>query len=267
MNGATNVIQVFQLYNGDTWLFALFLAAAAYLLFRLDARNRRSALLAMLAACLLVFNELIFLLAKKFMDGAQTYYRFLWILPVVPVLAYAAVDVIASCKKRSRRILAAALVFAAVALAGTPYLNAQSIQRPGKPQYLNASIAEISRLINADRQTAYPDKEYVKVACEYDLMMSLRLYDASFWNAILRETYQRGAEPSLNSSWEGRQYSLWRMVNGKKVRVRRIRKVLEKSAVQYVVIANKYNWDKRMLAAGCAIVGATEQHTIYRAPQ
>ena len=93
MDGVTNVIEVFRRYNGETWFFPLFLAAIAWMLVRADKRNRRSALLTIAAACLFVFNQAVFLLAGKAI-GTETYYRFLWMIPVVPMLGYAAVDII-----------------------------------------------------------------------------------------------------------------------------------------------------------------------------
>ena len=54
--------------------------------------------------------------------GTETYYRFLWMIPVIPMLGYAAVDIIIMQKNMIRKIAAAAVVMAVIALAGVPYI-------------------------------------------------------------------------------------------------------------------------------------------------
>lgn len=267
MNGATNVIQVFQMYNGDTWLFALFLAAAAYLLFQKGSAYRFYGVLALLAACLFLFNQAVFWLLEKILGSAETYYRFLWMIPVVPVLAYAAVDVIAARKKRYQKLLAAAAAAAAVVLAGAPYLDAESFSLPTQVRYLNTDAVEVCRLINEDRGTAFPDQETVTVACPIELMMSLRLQEPAFRNAIRREIYLYDGKNPPKSKINKRQWWLLRMVNGKKIPVKTIQKVLKKADVQYVVMTNQYNREQRMKRAGCTLIARMDRYNIYRAPQ
>ena len=249
------------MYNGDTWLFALFLAAAAYLFWRSGKKNRRNAVLTVISAVLLVFNQVIFVLTEKLLGGTETYYRFLWMIPVVPILAYVAVDVAVMFPRRGQKFLAAAGIFLIIALAGTPYLTAQSMKKPSEVQYLNGNVAQICELISEDKQVRYP-----RVACEVNLAMSIRLQDPSIVNVIVRDTYRFDDELPLYNHWRRRQHRLLRMVNGKNVLPRRIVRALKYSDVQYVIIANEYDRDEQMLAAGCTILAKTDLYTIYRAP-
>lgn len=260
MDGVTNVIEVFRRYNGETWFFPLFLAAVAWLLIRLDKRNRRSALLTIAAACLFVFNQAAFVLAGKVI-GTETYYRFLWMIPVIPMLAYAAVDVIVLQKNIVRRTAAAAAVLAAVVLAGVPYAGRGSFVKPGQVSYLNRESAEICELISEDKEKKRP-----RVACDSNLVRSLRLQDPTIRNVITRQTYRFDSELELNTKSRIVQHRLLTLVEGGTLEIssKKLQNTLTRSKADYLVIATEYHMDEQLLAAGCRIIGQTDSYTIYR---
>ncbi|MDO5539807.1 MAG: hypothetical protein Q4F83_07000 [Eubacteriales bacterium] len=260
MNNVTNVFEVFQLYNGDTWFLPLILAAVAWLLVRADQRNRRSALLTIGAACLIVFNDIVFRLVGAVM-GTETYYRFLWMIPAIPMLAYAVVDVIVLQKTMVRKIAVVIAAVVIVAAAGVPYLEKGSFKMPGQVQYLHDEAEEICNLISADKE-----KEHPRVACDFSLVLSLRIQDPTIQNAITRQTYLYDDVLGLKSARRNRQHCLLTLVNGGTLDVpdKKIRKMLRRSKTDYIVIATSYDMDEQMLAVDCSVVGRTARHTIYR---
>lgn len=260
MDGVTNVIEVFRRYNGETWFFPLFLAVIAWLLVRADKRNRRSALLTIAAACLFVFNQAVFLLAGKAI-GTETYYRFLWMIPVIPMLGYAAVDIIILQKNMIRKIAAAAVVMAVIALAGVPYIGSGSFVKPGQVSYINRESADICEIISEDKEKKRP-----KVACDSDLVRSLRLQDPTICNVISRTTYRFDGELELNTKSRIVQHRMLTLVEGGtlKISTRSLQRTLARSKADYLVIKTEYNTDERLLAAGCRVVGRTDSFTVYR---
>lgn len=260
MNNVTNVFEVFRLYNGDTWFFPLILAAVAWLLVRADRKNRRSALLTIGAACLIVFNNIVFRLVGRVM-GTETYYRFLWMIPAIPMLAYAAVDVIVLQKTAARKAAAAIAAVLIVILAGTPYLGRDSFKMPGQVRYLHDEAEDICNLISADKE-----KEHPRVACDFSLVLSLRIQDPTIQNAIIRQTYLYDDVLGLKSARRNRQHCLLTLVNGGTLNVtnQKIRKMIRRSKTDYIVIATSYEMDEQMLAVDCSIIGRTARHTVYR---
>ena len=258
MDGATNIFEVFQLYNGETWIFPLFLAAVAYLILRLDSRLRRNAVLMIVSACLFVFNEGIFRLASKISD-IETFYRMIWMIPVVPILAYVMVDMVVIQKKWYRKILAAAAAVFAVVFAGIPYLNADSFKLPEEIQYLDENVAEICNIISQDKEEEYP-----VVACDPTLVMSLRLQDPTICYSITRDIYRFDDQLPMAGRWRKLQHYLLMIVNGEEVSERLMRVVLYFSRTNYVIIENRYNRDEAMQEANCRIVAKTDKYTIYR---
>lgn len=258
MSGATSIFRVFQLYNGETWIFILFLAAVIWLLFRAERASRRNMLLMMIAACLFVFNEVSFRVVGS-VSGTATYYRFFWMIPVVPILAYVIADIFMLRRKWYEKVLVAVAAAAVICLAGDPYLREGSLKPAAEVHYLNGEAEHICNVISADKTVDAP-----KVASDFSLVLSLRLQDPTICNAILRKTYLYGQFASADAPGWTRQLRLLAMVDGEKIPVKQIKRALKSSKTDYVVIKNEYQMDETMEAAGCSIIGKSASYTIYR---
>lgn len=259
MTDVNSLLQVIERYGGSTWFLVLFLAAIVYLLARSERKTRRNIILAILAAILIIFNEGSFHVAGRIAE-TETYYRFLWMIPVIPVLAYVAVDLIIMKKKMVYRILAAAAVLVTVFLAGDAYLSRESFKPLPEVHYVSEEVQEICNVISEDKTEEHP-----KVACEFQVALELRLADPSLRAGIVRHTYLFDESKRPKSRFRKRQLHLLHLVDGQEMEPERIARVLEKNKTDYVVIANAYQADGRMEAAGCSIVGKSANYTVYRA--
>lgn len=258
MNGAASFSEVIRLYFGETRFLALFLAAAAYVLWRSGRQTRRSALVTAAAALILVFNDAAYWLVGK-VDDAQTYYRFLWMIPVVPMLAYVTVDVIVQQKSLLRKIAVLAAAVVIVWVSGVSYLEKGSFRRPQEVQYLHPEAAQICNLISEDKETPYP-----RVVCDFSLVLSLRLHDPTLRYAIRRDTYLSEEKREKKTMFWTRQKSLLKLVDGDELEQKRIRPILRHAGISYAIIANHHERDEQMKAAKCEIVGRTASYTVYR---
>lgn len=258
MVGATDIIKVFQLYSGDTWFLLLSVAAVGYLLVKSSRANRRNIVLAVIAAGLIIFNEISFRIVGR-VNGTETYYRFLWMIPVVPLTGYAAADILIRQKGILKRAAAVLAVLAVIVLAGTPYLHRGSFKLPQEVSYLNRNAEEVGNIILGDAQMECP-----KVACEYNLVTSLRIYEPMIRHAIERDTYRFGGELKTSKGRRKRQLRLLRLVQGEKMNPKVTAKTLKRTGTDYVVIANEYNRDEHMQNAGCSVVERTALYTVYR---
>lgn len=253
-----NVFTVLKLYNGTTWFLPLCFLALAYLFLKSEKKIRRNLVIAGAAAVVLVFNDVMFKAASKVV-GSETYYRFLWMVPLVPILGYVVVDVFIRQKSKVRKMLVLCIFGAVLFLGGTPCIDADSFRLPGQVRYLNTDVIEICDRIEADT-----DEEHPRVAVPYELVLSMRLYDSKITNFINRETYLNAGEIEIVNSRARRQKRAYKLVNGKKMKSKKVRKTLENGDIAYMVIQTEYDMDSLMLKAGCSIIGRTGRYTIYR---
>lgn len=253
-----NIFTVFKSYNGGTWFLPLFLLALLYLFLKSGKEMRRNLLIVAAAAVVLVFNDLAFKAASKVV-GSETYYRFLWMVPVVLILGYVFVDIFVRQKSKICRVLVLFLGVGLLFLGGTPCINADSFKRPDQVRYLNTDVIEICDMIEKDKEREHP-----RVAVPYELVLSMRLYDSNIVNYINRETYLSGEEIKVVNGATRRQKRAYKLVNGKKVKAKRVKKMFEKGNIVYMVIQTEYDMDKLMLKAGCSVLGRTGRYTIYR---
>lgn len=257
MPGANNIIEIFKLYNNGNWFLVLFVFALLYLLWRLDAQNRKNVLLLLAAAFLLIFNDFSYRIVSNIMDG-ETYYRFIWIIPVVPLLAYVIVDTFIRRKHLLCRIAVLVISCCLIWKGGTSCIDSESFHWPNHIVYLNQEAAPVCELILADT-----DQEFPRVACDVNLATSLRLCDARIVNYIEREIYRNpDTEPTV-SAWR-RQYYANRLVSGEKIKKKYTRRIIAKGELHYIVAATAFNLDRYMKKCGCTVLGRTNGYTVYK---
>lgn len=108
-----------KLYSGNGSLTLLFAAALVYLWITEKNKGRKAVLVYLSLALLgLFFFPLFSYLMIDVMGEAETYYRFLWALPMGIVISYAAVKVLASLKKKWMQAGVLLLLAAYIAVGG-----------------------------------------------------------------------------------------------------------------------------------------------------
>lgn len=258
MQGATDIITVIIKYNEGTWFVPLFLAALVYLFWKGDRRCRWNLAIVLGAAVLLIFNDVSFQLVSKVV-GEETYYRFLWMVPIVPILGYVLVDLFVRQKRKLGKALVVAAAVFLLACGGTSCVDGSSLKSPSQVNYLNQEAVTIAELIEEDKEMEFP-----RVAVEYDLVMSMRLANNKIVNFIKRNTYVKQGKIKKNTGRKMRQYRAYELVNGRRQDVEKVKAAITKGKIHYFVIATKYEMDDLMLEAGCSILTRTENYTIYR---
>ena len=89
-------------YCGKGMMTALFLLALVYLFFQEKNKNHRMIFLYMpVVTLLLYFCPLVSKLVYSFI-GEDLYWRFLWLLPIVVVIAYTAVKIISTLQGKKQ---------------------------------------------------------------------------------------------------------------------------------------------------------------------
>ncbi len=150
-------MQVIRVYQGNGYLFLLYLAAVAYLF--LKERNRITRILLVYCPVCLLSLFLIPLTSKAYARilDAETYYRLLWLLPQCATIAWAGIRLI-----RRRLYLSLILSAAIIILAGSYVYQGPYMPKAENPFHLPGEVVRICDAIlpeNGDMVCAvFPDE-------------------------------------------------------------------------------------------------------------
>lgn len=119
----TDYIEIFQKYMGSGLLMLLFLAALIYLFFEEKRKPVRILLIYLPVLVLLVYFNPLFYKVFYEVAGSEIYFRMLWLLPIVPVLAYTGVSIYDRVSEKAKLPLLALLICVFMVSGRLVYLN------------------------------------------------------------------------------------------------------------------------------------------------
>lgn len=216
---------------------------------------------------LTVYNPFFVKYVVPKVNFENEYYRFFWLLPVVPAVAYYAVRLMFAVKNKWGKALMALVLAGVIIASGTPipgvtqdFALADNLYKV--PDDLRAACS----VIHADSE-----KENPRVVFSNDLNPLARQYDASLRLVLNRNAvlYRAGStvagKVNEKSSWYRRQRVIMDVVYyEQKVRLKKFRFVLRKTRTDYLVLPLTLTNHEFIRKAGCEPIAQTEHHVIYR---
>ena len=172
-------------YAGSGFLMALYGLAAAYLLFtEKDKRIRALFIYMPLLIILAVILPPVRYAFVRYIDTGDTYYRFLWLLPVCATIAYASEKLFSGM-----RLIGITLAATAVALCGHYVYDAGSgyTEAPVRAEniyHLPEEAIEVADIIMAGEKG-----NQIRAAMPAELTVSVRQYDTNLYLAYGREKF------------------------------------------------------------------------------
>ena len=107
MDGVNRVWKVVQQYNGQS-IIPIIILIGLFLVVR--EKKNTNYLIVYLGVLLLTFNEVTYYLIRKLGEG-MTYYRFLWMIPMVIISAYVIMKLFEMIDSRKRKVFAAYVLY------------------------------------------------------------------------------------------------------------------------------------------------------------
>lgn len=155
-------------YCGKGMMTALFLLALVYLFFQEKNKNHRMIFLYMpVVTLLLYFCPLVSKLVYSFI-GEDLYWRFLWLLPIVVVIAYTAVKIISTLQGK-KQIAAGISLGLIVIMSGCFIYSSEHAFYAGNPYHLPQCVVDICEEIE-------PEEGKVRAAFPIELLPYVRQY-------------------------------------------------------------------------------------------
>lgn len=261
--------EVFRQYQGDSLYLAAFAVSLAFL-WRADHKKRhgtagKKAVAAVLLSLAFVFNEFVYRIVGRLTD-ATTYYRFFWMLPVLFVIAYVFTKAFTEGKKRDRILSAAILAVCLGVGTNLFFLNRQNVNRPKNIYGLDPDAITIAEEIMADwEENRGKEQEPPVAAFDMYLEYQVRTYEPRILWGISRKAYLYQAKNGYDHKKYVRQQHLIAAVNeGIKKDSRTLRRSLDKSGVDYLVIRTAFDMDSYLSKISVLPIAQSENYTLYK---
>ena len=242
MDGVNRVWKVVQQYNGQSIIPIIILIGILFLVVR--EKKNTNYLIVYLGVLLLTFNEVTYYLIRKLGEG-MTYYRFLWMIPMVIISAYVIMKLFEMIDSRKRKVFAAGIC--ALCFAMTSGISMQQFfQFPENIYQMPQNTVDVCDIIEKDRQ----EKSPVTVLADNSIMYGIREYNANIQKVM-----------------EGDDGYLWNMLESTNCDVSGFlgKVIISQANIDYIVIPKGNNASAAMLmSAGSSYIGNSQDYAVYR---
>lgn len=254
---------VFKQYHGDSLYLAAFAISIGILYCQQHKKQGlvgKKAVLSLILAAVLVFNEFSYRIIGKLTD-ATTYYRFFWMLPVTFMIAYQFTQAFLSGKRRQAAAAVAALAVCLVVGSNFFFLDRANRNRPSNIYGLDPDAIAIAHEVMDD----WDGEGQPKVAFDMYLEYQVRTYEPRIVWAISRQAYLYQASHGYDYKKYTRQQHMIAAVNeGIRKDRKALRRSLDKNGVDYLVIRTDFGMDSYLSGISVLPIAQCENYTLYR---
>lgn len=242
MNNVETMLEIVSTYFGRNPLLLLCILGFIVLWKKVSRQNRIYMAVVCLCAGLFVYNDILYKLAQK-IGEQNSFYRVLWIVPVVGLSAYLCIEVYGMLKYKTQR-LTFVLLFAVLLFLYNNSAISNWTTLPSNIYQLPDEVIAVADVIEKDsggERVNFCDDEK-------ELSNLMRLYNANICVPVEHTSYiwHVWSENAINTS--GRQ----------------IRSILRNAQVDYVSVKkNRIDSQKVLETGGCREVGRTLEHVVY----
>lgn len=257
---AESVIQTFNLYRGSGVIPVLFFVALLYIYWSRGKKEKKDLIRIVLLSLLLVFNDGFFYFCKKAGMGLE-YYRFFWMIPIIPVMACVFVEILGKTAQKWEKIVGGAAVLLLLLSCDSSYLNIKDWGLPENKYGISQDALQIATILENIKE-----KERPVVAFDYKLNLEVRQYDASVICALSRDEYLTLS--STDYVAESDEYEeaagLMRMLNkGVHEDKTWMASLLDERDVDYIVVSSDFGLERYLGKLGCKEIGQSDHYTLY----
>lgn len=242
MDGVSTVWKVIQQYNGQSVLPIIILFGILFLI--LKDKKTTKYLIIYLGVLFLIFNEVTYYLIRK-IGEATTYYRFLWMIPMVVISAYLIIRLFEEIGNKKTRILTAGILIVCFLITSGIKVE-KFINLPENIYQMPQNMIDVCDIIEGDRG----EKSPVVVLTDKSLMYGIREYNANIQEVL-----------------EGDDGYLWNMLSSNNCNMSGFlaKVIISQSNMDYIVVP-KQNQEAAalLMSAGSSYVNSSEDYAVYR---
>lgn len=260
----STVFQVFRdMINGNIWeiLFSL------SVVFALCVSNRQTQVkgkyqLVIIALLIVICcgNDMSYKILTHF-ETAETYYRFFWMVPILPLIAYMFVEMIDMTNKKWIKCVCIVIIATLIVLNTSSYVTDETFKVNYVKGGVDSDVVELSELL--ERHNA---PEYASIAMPVSMQIQFRSCDAKYNYAITRDGYlyymNNGYYPDVEQYYyDGPLIRCVFMGNQEEGEL--LRQAIDAVQVDYLVVPKDYGMDNYMESVGCSYVDSTTSFEVF----
>lgn len=265
MNGTNSIVETVKNYMGQSGMGMLFLASLLVLLGyhmqQKETKDKKVLIWVMVLSVVLVFNSVSMKILGKFTDSA-TFYRFLWMVPVIFVISYVMVNCFSRMKGFVGKAVMAGICVLMLVFVGNGYVTKDTVKYPGSMEKIPQDVKSICQIIEENKTVDNP-------VCAFDLATQLmvRTENPSIVWAVGRKPYLHFQQYGYDNGSNKYLYSqnLLKVVDsGIQIERKKLRKTLKKKNVEFLVMKKSYQMDEYLKEVGLNPVGESDNYIIYQ---
>lgn len=242
---------LFREFAGEGMIVTLFLLAVIWLWVTEKRKEIKIVFVYMPVTVLAIF---LFPVTAKIMDvvlGEEIYYRFMWLWPIVPTIAYATVQLWRAVKEQSR-ILVVVVISLIIILSGKLMYTNENYSIAENQYHVPQVVVDICDDIRIDGRE-------IIVLFPKELLQYVRQYDATICMPYGRE--------ALVYAWVGARNELFFVMEENfPIKVEQAAKYASESGCHYVVIRAADELDGAFEDFGYELFGAYGDYLVYKDP-
>lgn len=240
------IISLYQKYIGTGMIAGLFLAAVIYLFVTEKNKTTRILVLYMPLMVLALYFCPFFAALVNYFVEMDIYFRFLWLVPVVMILAYAAVKIIMTLNGKKK-------VAAGVAMGGIIMVCGSLIYQ--NPEYGMAENAyHIPQEVVEICDRIQSGDELVKAVFPKEFVLYVRQYNSHVWMPYGREIFM---------AYMGFQFDLFDLLDAQVLEVDKIVSEAHAQGCQYIIISEEKKLNGSFPEHGYELLDVIDGYCIY----
>ena len=216
---------------------------------------------------LTVYNPFLVKYVVPKANFENEYYRFRWILPVIPGVAYYAVRLVGLIRAKWAKVLLAVILGGVIVATGTPipgiakdFAVAENIYK------VPDELRSICDVIHKDSKNEQP-----RIVFGDDMNMVARQYDPSLI-LVLNRNYRlyRAGSTVVGNYEKKKDYQIQKVIMDvvsyqmTDTDMKKFKSSLKKTKTEYLVVQLEQNCHDYLREAGCVPVAQTEKYVVYR---
>lgn len=261
MYGVNSVQDILFRYPADCLMYLFSLIAIMYFFYKASLMRRATYGLLCLFAILFIFNPFCFNIVSYF-KLRDTYYRFIWAIPLMFIVAAFLVQMVKTCSNKYAR-LAILLIFAICVISGRTFDEVGRHMSDDNNIYgFRDDIIGISDIIETDAVESEPT-----VLTDEYVFSRLRCYNANIVYKVSRGYYlnDRRSEQGYYTEDGTGNPALVRMEQlGEKTDEETMRAILEELNVDYIIIKSEFDMGEYLNKFNYVLLGTTDIYEVYK---
>lgn len=261
MYDVNTIKEMLQKYGNGTGMIAIFFCCIVWTFVKSKNSSRKYLIIYGIGSMIVLNPFSIKIL--RILGALGTEYRFIWLVPIVPVMTYVSMEILTGEKNIKNRFFILVIMIGLLYFTGDTYLKSSKLKLPETVYGIPKDTIEISNIIDEVKQ-----KERVVLVMDRSLELTIRQWNASIICGISRESYIYGivSDEVFETLYEDEKEAqiLMRLVNnGEAWDIDATKQCLQDQSVDFVVMNKKFEMENYMQELGCELVGENQTYEVY----